>query len=100
MGKYYWHGYSACPPSYWSSFIFFTINRLLGGSLSWLINPKETKGVTQMNMLKTSIIVVISMVFIAGLPACEKKNSAEVVGEKIDETAEEAGDILNEKITD
>lgn len=53
-----------------------------------------------MNMLKTLTIVVISMVFIAGLPACEKKNSAEAVEEKIDETAEETGDILNEKIID
>lgn len=62
--------------------------------------PKQTKGVTQMNILKTLTIVVISMVFIAGLPACEKKNSAEAVGEKIDETAEKTGDILNEKIID
>jgi hypothetical protein len=53
-----------------------------------------------MNILKTFIVVAISMAFIAGLPACENKNSAEAVGEKIDETAEEAGDILNEKIID
>jgi len=61
---------------------------------------KPTKGVTQMNILKTFIVVVTSMIFIAGLSACEKKNSAEAVGEKIDEAAEEAGDTLNEKIID
>lgn len=51
-----------------------------------------------MNILKTFIVVVISMTFIAGLPACDKQNSAEAVGEKIDETAEKAGDVLNKKI--
>jgi hypothetical protein len=51
-----------------------------------------------MNILKTFIVMAISMTFIAGLPACEKKNSAEVVGEKIDDAAEKAGDALNEKI--
>lgn len=53
-----------------------------------------------MNISKTFIVVAISMAFIAGLPACEKKNSAEAVGEKIDETTEKAGDMLNEKIID
>ncbi|MFO7579545.1 hypothetical protein [Nitrosomonas halophila] len=53
-----------------------------------------------MNISRTLIVVVISMVSIAGLPACEKKNSAEAVGEKIDESAEKAGDALNEKIVD
>lgn len=51
-----------------------------------------------MNILKTFIVIAISMAFIAGLPACEKKNSAEAVGEKIDDAADEAGDALNEKI--
>jgi hypothetical protein len=51
-----------------------------------------------MNILKTFIVVVISMALMAGLSACDKQNSAEKAGEKIDEAAEKAGDVLNEKI--
>lgn len=57
-------------------------------------NSKEI----DMNMLTIIFVVAILTISIAGLSACEKQNSAEAVGEKIDDAAEKAGDVLNKKI--
>ena len=59
-------------------------------------NPKEVN----MNMLTIIFVIAILTISVAGLSACEKQNSAEAVGEKIDDAAEKAGDTLNEKVID
>ena len=53
-----------------------------------------------MNMLTIIFVIAILTISVAGLSACEKQNSAEAVGEKIDDAAEKAGDTLNEKVID
>jgi hyperosmotically inducible protein len=49
-----------------------------------------------MNALGLYKLLGISLLFVAGLTACDKPGPAEMAGKKIDQTADEAGKQINE----
>ena len=49
-----------------------------------------------MHTVRHVALVAISMALTVGLLACEKQNSAETAGKKIDEAAEKAGQTMDE----
>lgn len=49
-----------------------------------------------MNTLNNLKVIGISMLFVAGLAACDKPGPAETAGKKIDQTADKAGEKLAE----
>ena len=49
-----------------------------------------------MNILRRFVLVAVSMIFTVGLLACDKQNSAETAGKKIDQAAEKAGQKMDE----
>jgi uncharacterized protein YjbJ (UPF0337 family) len=53
-----------------------------------------------MKVVKNLTLIAISMVFLAGLAACEKQGPAERAGEKIDESVEGARDKMSEAADD
>lgn len=49
-----------------------------------------------MNISKKSLLIVASLIFAAGLVACDKPGPAEKAGRSIDQATEKAGDKLDE----
>lgn len=51
-----------------------------------------------MSILKKFSVLSVSLLIVAGLFACEKKGTAEKVGEKIDKTVEQAKDKVQDVV--
>ncbi len=49
-----------------------------------------------MKILKKLTLIGISLLFAAGLAACEKPGPAETAGKKIDQTVDQAGQKIDE----